>query len=276
MKSRDVQVVKSYWIRGLSFPVQRIRIDSRIVDYVAPRGSEHLIVTHDGQNIFDRRTATRGFTWRLAQQATQLFQEAGLRPPSIVATFHSSSEREPHGRALDLTPERFFKEGVQVLGEVPSVIRLEHLRGDAYLDEIYESILPAISRRENLDFGITHRALMGSSMGGLSTLYEVGRRPDRYGAALAFSPHWVLGGTPLVERTIDSLPAPGRHKIWMSRGTRKLDREYEPHQLLADRLMVEGGWSRKNFMTRTYRGAGHNERAWAKQVSDALRFWLER
>ena len=275
MKSRDVQVLRSYSIRGLSFPVQRIRIGSRTIDYIAPRGSEHLIVTHDGQNIFNRKTATNGFTWRLAQQATGLFQQAGMRPPSIIAIFNSSSELEPHGRALDLTPEKFFKEGLQVLGEVPSGIRLEHLRGDAYLDEIHELIVPTISQRENLDFGFPRRALLGSSMGGLSTLYEVGRKPDRYAAALAFSPHWILGGTPLVERTISSLPAPGRHKVWMSRGTRKLDREYEPHQLLADKLMLQSGWSRKDFMTRTYRGAGHNERAWSKQVSDALRFWLD-
>jgi predicted alpha/beta superfamily hydrolase len=248
---------------------------ARTVDYVAPQGSEHLIVAHDGQNVFDRKVATNRFTWRLAQQASRIFQEANLRPPTILAIFNSTSDLDPHGRALELTPERFFREGLKVTGKVPPGVTVDHLRGDAYLDDIFESILPIISERESLDIGFAHRALLGSSMGGLATLYEVGRNPDRYSAALAFSPHWVLGGEPLVTRTIQSLPSPGQHKVWMSRGTKKLDREYEPHQLLADRLMTANGWTRKNFMTKIYAGAGHNERAWAKQVSDALRFWLQ-
>ena len=276
MESGFVRPVESYSVRGLSLPVHRVQIGRHKVDYWAPKGSRHLIVAHDGQNVFDRRTATRGFTWRLAQQASDVFQSAGLNPPTIVAVFNSSTPIEPHGRALDLTPETFFKEGLPVLTEVPSAITVEKLRGDQYLDEIFESVIPTISDLIDNEFTFTDRALLGSSMGGLSTLYEVGRRQERYSTALAFSPHWVLGGDALVEKTIESLPVPGNHRIWMSRGTRKLDRDYEPHQSFADQLMVKGGWSRENFTSRVYRGAGHNERAWAKQVIDALDFWLER
>lgn len=276
MESHPIKPLESYAVRGLSLHVNRVRIGPHTVDYWAPKGSRHLIVAHDGQNVFDRRTATRGFTWRLAQQATEVFQSAGLNAPTIVAVFNSSTAEEPHGRALDLTPERFFKEGLPVLSEVPSGITLEKLRGDQYLDEIFESVIPTISDLIDNEFNFTERALLGSSMGGLSTLYEIGRRQERYSTALAFSPHWVLGGDALVEKTIESLPVPGNHRIWMSRGTRKLDRDYEPHQSFADQLMFKQGWSRENFTSKVYRGAGHNERAWSKQVADALEFWLGR
>ena len=274
MRSRPIHHFKSYEIRGLATPVQRVQVASRTVDYWAPTGSKHLIVTHDGQNIFDRRTATRGFTWRLAQQAIEVFRKAELPPPTIIAVFHSTSEREPHGRALDLTPEAFFRAGLPVLTEVPSDISLQHLRGDQYLDEIFDVVIPAISESLDQEFGFENRALLGSSMGGLSTLYEAGRNPKRYGAALAFSPHWVLGGEPLVRSTVELLEPASGQKVWMSRGTRKLDRDYEPYQDLADDLMSKQGWSRKNFSSRINRGAGHNERAWARQVADALEFWL--
>jgi enterochelin esterase-like enzyme len=276
MESHRIKPLESYSVRGLSLPVHRVQIGRHKVDYWAPKGSRNLIIAHDGQNVFDRRTATRGFTWRLAQQASEVFQSAGLNPPTIVAVFNSSTAEEPHGRALDLTPEKFFKDGLPVLTEVPQGITLEKLRGDQYLDEIFESVIPTISRSLDTEFTFTERALLGSSMGGLSTLYEVGREPERYSTALAFSPHWVLGGDALVEKTIESLPVPGNHRIWMSRGTRKLDRDYEPHQLFANQLMFKRGWSRENFTSKVYRGAGHNERAWAKQVADALEFWLGR
>lgn len=276
MESTPLTPLRTFEIRGVKSPVQRARIGSRTVDYWAPKGSQHLIVTHDGQNIFDRRTSTRGFTWRLAQQASEVFAEFSLKPPTIIAVFHSNGDPEPHGRSLDLTPERFFRDGMPVLSKIPDGVTLDQLRGDWYLDEIFSSILPAVLGRIDAEFPFERRAMLGASMGGLATLYEMGRNPGRYSTALAYSPHWVLGGDALVEAIVDQLPAPGSHRVWMSRGTRKLDREYEPHQDLADRLMAQRGWSKRNFQSRVYRGAGHNERAWAKQVEDGMRFWLER
>lgn len=274
MESASFEETKTFYIRGLAVPVQRVRIASRTIDYWAPKGSEHLIVTHDGQNIFDRRTATRGFTWRLAQQASDLFLEHGMKPPTIVAVFHSGNDPEPHGRALDLTPEIYFRSGMPVLTPVPAGITTDQLRGNSYLDQIFDLILPNIFERIGQSFTFERRALLGSSMGGLATLYELSRKPERYSTALAYSPHWVLGGDRLVEAMVKELPSPGRHKIWMSRGTKKLDRDYRPHQDFADRLMSDLGWSSKDFQSKVYQGAGHNERAWAKQVQDGLRFWL--
>jgi hypothetical protein len=72
---------------------------------------------------------------------------------------------------------------------------------------------------------------------------------------------------------LEQLPKPGAHKIWMSRGDRKLDSTYKSDQDFADRLMREQGW-RNNYRSTVFKGAGHNERAWAKQVDDAFRFWL--
>ena len=59
----------------------------------------------------------------------------------------------------------------------------------------------------------------------------------------------------------------------MSRGDRKLDSTYKPDQDHADKLMRELGW-RSDYRSTIFRKAAHNERAWAKQVDDAFRFWL--
>ena len=115
--------------------------------------------------------------------------------------------------------------------------------------------------------------MIGSSMGGLATLDALGLRNEFFSTALAFSPHWVLGGKPLVDELVAQLPKPGKHKIWMSRGDRKLDATYKTDQDYVDSLMLKIGW-RSSFKSKLYKGAAHNERAWAKQVSDAFEFWL--
>jgi len=265
--------VKSYSIRGVREPIQRFDFDGRSVDLWRPSGSTHLLVTHDGQNIFDRRTATNGFTWRIAQTASRIFRQYGIPTPTVVAVFHSGSRQNPDGRALDLAPEDFFKEGMRPTRNVTTDITLDQLRGNLYLDEIYENIVPALAP-EAKNFPVANRALLGSSMGAISTLYEVGRKPERYGVGLAFSPHWILVGDPLVHRMIHWLPESGVNRIWMSRGTKKLDAKYEKTQDLADQLLRERGYKGDNFTSRIYRGASHNERSWSRQVADSLRFWL--
>lgn len=269
-----MQRVKSYSVRGVREPIERFEFSGRRVDMWRPQGSQHLLVTHDGQNIFDRKTSTNGFTWRIAQTASRVFNQLGLPAPNVVAVFHSGSRENPHGRALDLAPEDFFKEGMRPTRNVPAEITLDQLGGNRYLDQIYDEIVPKLLP----DFEKipqSNRALLGSSMGAIATLYELGRKPDRYGVALAYSPHWILVGDPLVHRMINWLPESGGNRIWMSRGTKKLDREYEQTQDLADRLLRERGFNLRRFTSRVYRGASHNERSWAKQVADGLRFWLQ-
>lgn len=265
--------VKSYSIRGVREPIHRFDFDGRRVDLWRPAGSEHLLVTHDGQNVFDRRTSTNGFTWRIAQTASRIFKERGLTPPTVIAIFHSGNRQNPHGRALDLAPEDFFREGMRPTRNVPTDITLDQLRGNLYLDQIYEEIVPALAP-DAKNFAHARRALLGSSMGAISTLYELGRKPERYGVALAYSPHWILVGDSLVHRMIDGFAESGVNRIWMSRGTKKLDGEYEKAQDLADQLLRERGFNSRTFTSRVYKGASHNERSWARQVADGLRFWL--
>jgi predicted alpha/beta superfamily hydrolase len=133
--------------------------------------------------------------------------------------------------------------------------------------------VPAVCNYLGFNPTFENTAMIGSSMGGLATLNALTLRPNLFRTALAFSPHWVIGGKPLVESILNELPKPGRHKIWMSRGDRKLDSTYKPDQDYADGLMRDLGW-RQDYRTTVFKKAGHNERAWAKQVDDAFRFWL--
>jgi predicted alpha/beta superfamily hydrolase len=272
-----MELIKRYQVRGVPGEVNRVNFDGRIVDFWIPREAvEHLLIAHDGQNVFDGKTSThRRSTWKMAQSAIRVSEQLGITPPAIIAIWHGGSNADPMGRVKDLSPQRFFQEDVVVNSEDVVKADLENLRGDNYLNLIFDQIVPEITQAYELDIPISNRAMIGSSMGGLSTLYAGIQRPEQMSALLALSPHWPIGGDRLVERTIEELPKPGTHKVWMSRGTKSLDADYKPFQELADRLMKEKGYRiGQDFVTKVYEKTGHNERSWASYLDQVMKFWL--
>lgn len=267
-------------IRGVAELVNTTYFAGRRVDFWAPnQPTEYLLVAHDGQNIFDKRTATRRRTWKLAQSANRIFRNAGLTPPVIIAVFHSSSKENINGRGKDLTPQSIFQSGVKpILENIPPQMRLElsDLNGDDYQKQIAEEIIPTISEAIDHQLIPNKTAMVGSSMGGLATLYGFGKYPDLYKTALAFSTHWILGGDPLVKSLITHLPKPVDHKLWLSSGGKGLDQSYIPHHKYAQELLVQNKWqSGRNLKIRDFKRARHNENALANQVDQALQFWID-
>jgi hypothetical protein len=89
-----MQEIKRFQIRGVPGEVVRTSFNDRIVDYWTPRGgSEHLLIAHDGQNVFDGTTSThRRQTWKMAQSAIDVALEQGIKPPTIIGVWHSSTK----------------------------------------------------------------------------------------------------------------------------------------------------------------------------------------
>lgn len=260
--------IKAYQVRGLPGQVKRFSFNNRLVDFWQPKGgTDHLIIAHDGQNIFDRKTATFLHTWKLGQKSARVAQQAGMKPPAIIAVFHSSSKANPHGRAKDLCPEDPFRDGIKPLQ--PPVISVDELQGNQYLLEIFDTIVPSL-----IEIDPKKTAMIGSSMGGLATLNAAIRFHDRFTTAIALSPHWTLAGNPLVDWMIPRLPKSEAFKIWMSRGTKGLDASYEPHQDHADALMADHGWNKPRYVSKVFQRTAHNERSWASYLEEPLRFWL--
>ena len=264
-----MQEIKRIQVRGVPGEVIRAQFGDRTVDYwIRKQGTDRLLIAHDGQNVFDGKTSThRGQTWKMAQSAIHVSDELGINPPAIIAVWHSSSKQNPWGRAKDLAPQQFFSNGEYVNPRWrisdPSV----KLHSDEYLLSIFNEIVPAIA-----PFATPAKtAVIGSSMGGLATLYAAIKHPEKFSAALALSPHWVISDESFANAMVSALPA--HHKIWMSRGDKGLDKEYVQLQSLVDELMHQRGFT-NNFHSKVYKRSSHNERSWAKYLNEPLRFWL--
>ncbi|MBI3429474.1 MAG: hypothetical protein HY050_05380 [Actinobacteria bacterium] len=267
--------IDRYQIRGVRQPIERVNFAGRIVDFWSPGvPTNHLLIAHDGQNVFKRDTFSGRRSWRMVQTAIKVAAEVGIVPPTIIAVFHSRSAENPWGRIHDLAPQDPYQNGVTAAGETNDEISLEDLQGNRYLEQITEVIVPAICEEAGSDFSSIDKAIIGSSMGGLASLYAISKRPDFFSTSLALSPHWLAGEKPLVDALIDSLPTPGTNRIWMSHGTGGHDSKYGPFQKYADQKMRDIGWTDEDFATRVYNRSGHNERSWAKYLADPIRFWL--
>jgi predicted alpha/beta superfamily hydrolase len=264
-----------YQVRGIPGYVNRVTHRGRTIDFWVPDGgSDHVLIAHDGQNIFDRKTASFLYTWKLTQASIRIARELKQTPPLIIGVFHSSSKADPHGRGKDLCPEDPFREGMQPTNS-PSMTASD-LHGNKYLQTIFDEILPELARKTSTSISPNKTAMIGSSMGGLATLYSAIKFHDRFHTALALSPHWTLAGNPLIDWMIPKLPRDSAIRIWMSRGTKGLDAEYEPFQDRVDRMMEDLGWDSKRFMSKVYHRTAHNERSWASYVDEPLRFWLNK
>ena len=278
-----MEILKKFQARGASGFVHRAIFNNRVVDFWAPREpTPYLLVTHDGQNIFDKNTATKRRTWELAGTASKVARERGIPAPIIIAVFHSSSPRDRFGRAKDLAPQDVFTNGVLPVVNHAGVwptptpsFDLSLLRGNQYLEEVGELIVPSISNYLGHEISPSQTAILGASMGGLAALNAMAKYPDLYKTALAFSPHWTTGLTPLVEGLMKTLPRSGENKIWMSRGTKALDSSYGPYQELANGYAISMGYRYgKDLATPVFERTTHNERSWGRYANQALRFWL--
>jgi pimeloyl-ACP methyl ester carboxylesterase len=201
----------------------------------------------------------------------------GINPPAVIAIWNGNSPADPWARLKELAPEKVLRNGVAVITKDVIPVTVDQLYGDRYLDEIFSRYLPTIAASLKIELTPAKTAMIGSSMGGLSTLYALANHGDKFHTALALSTHWSLGGMPLVEALINALPAHDTHNIYMSRGTKGLDADYEPFQMHADSLMVKKGYRiDQNFVTRVHARTGHNEKSWASYIDEPINFWLSR
>lgn len=273
-----MKAIKQFQVRGIPGEVCRISIGDRIIDYWAPKSpTDSLLIAHDGQNVFDGKTSThRRKTWEIGQSVNRVSQDLGITPPAVIAIWNGNSKENPWARLKELAPEKVFRGGVKVIASDLIPVSVDELYGDRYLDEIFAKIVPVITQHLEIERTPEKTAMIGSSMGGLCTLYAIDQYRDKFHTGLALSTHWPLGANALVDALIGNLPQPGKHKIYMSHGTKGLDAEYAPFQKRADELMLEKGYrAGQDFLSKVHVRTGHNEKSWASYIDEPISFWLK-
>ncbi len=250
-------------------------VAAREVDVWLPPGYDNaperypVVYMHDGQNVFDPKTSYTGVPWAVDHAAERLMHSGKIRGVIIVAIWNTADrmlEYMPQKAAHGLVPT-----GVAALRPFPAT----SVKSDAYLAFIVSELKPFIDHTYRTQPGRAHTFIMGSSMGGLISLYAVVEYPDVFGGAACLSTHWPAGDGAVIDYVANHLPPPETHRLYFDCGTRTLDAAYEPYQNRMDAVLRAHGYhAGSNWITRKYPGADHSEASWSQRVDVPLKFLL--
>jgi len=251
-------------------------VEPRNVDVWLPPGYDlepvrryPVLYMHDGQNLFDPGLAYSGLDWDVDGAMTRLLAE-GKVPPAIVVGIWNSPRR---------VGEYMPQKAVQIsnskdLAGIPHATA-DPIVSDLYLKFLVTELKPFIDARYRTLPGPAHTSIMGSSMGGLISLYALCEYPDVFGGAGCVSTHWPAGDGAVIDYLRTRLPDPKTHRLYFDFGTATLDARYEPYQLRADEVVKGTGYTEGvNWITRKFEGAEHSERSWRERVHVPLIFLL--
>jgi predicted alpha/beta superfamily hydrolase len=218
---------------------------------------------HDGQNLFDAFTSNAG-EWQVDETLQSLSQE-GIE--AIVVGIPNAGKE----RLNEYSPFADARHGGG--------------KGERYLDFVADSLKPRIDGDFRTLPGRGHTGIIGSSMGGLISLYGFFYRPDTFGFAGVMSPAFWFGQRAIFPYILSRSYIPG--KIYLDAGTAEIPRplsrflpKYIGQPVCADaermvEILKRLGYNEPHELRYVEdEGAAHHETAWARRLPDALRFLL--
>lgn len=212
-----------------------------------------VLYMQDGQNVFD--AATSGFGEWAVDESLDSLRALGDPGVIVVAVDHGGSKR------LDeYSPWRNARYGG---GE-----------GEAYADFLARTLKPYVDRRFRTLADPAHTAVMGSSMGGLISLYAILKYPEVFGRAGVFSPS--LWFSPDVYALARAAHPRAGSRIYLLMGGREGDTPEQAVQdarRMADTLAAAGLRPGAQLVTRVAADGQHSEWFWRREFPAAY-LWL--
>jgi isoamylase len=211
-----------------------------------------VLYMHDGQNLCDPSTAFAG-TWCLSDVLGELAND-GLEL-IVVGVHHRGRDR-----ITEYSPfaDRRYGPG----------------KGDRYVKFLASTLKPHIDRRFRTSRARDASAILGSSMGGLISLYALVKQPRAFAAAGAMSPALWYGDRGIfnVMRGVRAPGGAGGSRIYLDMGTEEGAVALRDARAMAD-LLERTGWG-PSLLWVEEPGGRHTERDWARRLGRAIRFLL--
>ena len=258
-------------------------VDSRNVQVWLPVGYENdtdnysVVYMHDGQNLFDKRIAYDG-EWKVDEHIQKLMDDGVIRKTIVVGIWNTAKryrEYQPQASFWGLSKDTQKKLIAEYDGTPLA---------DNYLKFIVEELKPFIDSTYRTHKIRKETFMIGSSMGGLISVYALAKYPEVFGGIAGVSTHWPISRNFDYSEISDNfakyfshkLPRAGQHKIYLDYGTETLDAYYEPHQKKMDAVVKRLGYSSMDWLTRKFPGAAHHEGFWEERVEIPLIFLLRK
>jgi hypothetical protein len=263
------------------------QIDVFIPSVCKERKEQKVLYMHDGQMLFDSTQTWNKKEWRIDEVYTTTLARFA-HEPFIVVGIHN----DPPNRYAEFFPQKvaaFMPDSYRNL--LMDKLWNGELKADAYLNWMEQTLVPFIEQEFEVGKRTEDRMVMGSSMGGLISLYALCEKPKLFSGAACLSIHTPMINYGMFEEGMvealvvpfnlyleKNLKADKRHFLYVDRGTENLDGLYQPYHDQLLKTLARVGYHGQNprFLEAVVQGAGHDEHAWSERWHIPLLFMLTR
>ena len=227
-------------------------------DYQQSTRRYPVIYFHDGQNLFDAAEATFGAEWMVDEYHDALVVEGLIQPAIIVGVFNGGADRAREYAGLPGDDRR-----------------------PAYTKWLIHSLKPYIDHHYRTRPQAEFTTTMGSSFGGIISIYQSWNHPEVFGQAGCVSNSFRENGAALLD-TIDAYSGPKKPvRFWIDGGYEEGEKYptglswfIANNRRLAERLAALGWREGDDLGYYEAVGEGHDESAWSRRIRKILYFLL--
>ena len=249
--------------------------------YDAGEGRYPVLYMHDGHNLFDVKASNFNKIWAADKAMLAAVQSGTVEPHIIIGIWAPGMSRY-----RQYLPRSVYDAASGTLRAQMDKMAMMEVVSDRYLAWIVGPLKSWVDTSFRTRPGRDDTAIIGSSMGGLMSCYAFLEQPEVFGKAGCVSSHWpavdprvVEGEDAAVKALWDGwfaarLGQPDGRRVWMDHGTATLDQFYAPYQQVVDARFAAAGWQKgRDWESKVYEGAEHEENAWAARLPEILG-WL--
>lgn len=218
-------------------------------DYQTSGKSYPVLYMHDGQNLFDA-SASFGQEWQVDESLDQLFEQ-GDQGVIVVGIDNGGADR-----LNEYTP---WSNPTYGGGE-----------GEAYVNFLVETLKPYIDSNYRTRPEREYTGIMGSSLGGLISMYAVINRQDIFSKAGIFSPSFWF--TDDIYRFVEELGKQDDLRIYMIGGVTESSSMVNDLNRMYNSLQAVG-FQTEELQLLTHQDGQHLEWYWAREFPAAYE-WL--
>jgi predicted alpha/beta superfamily hydrolase len=240
-----------------------------------------VLYMHDGQMLFDGKTTWNKQEWGVDEKMDSLAQKKAIKEVIVVAVWNI-----PTIRHLNYFPQKaidFLSDADKkfVIDEAKKInLDITQISSDNYLKFLVSEVKPFIDSHFSVKTDKENTAIMGSSMGGLISMYALCEYPDVFGKAACLSTHWIglknVDNNPIPNAFFKylkaKLPNSKTHKIYFDFGTKTLDAEYVRYENNVNDILKAKGFDATNSKNLKFENADHTENSWNKRLEIPLQF----
>lgn len=209
-----------------------------------------VLYLHDGQNLFDKKTAFVGVEWEIDETLDRMISNKEIEPLIVVGIYNNAD------RLSEYSPWYYeeYKQGG---------------KGDKYLEFIVKTLKPFVDEKYRTISDKNY--IGGSSMGGLISLYGISKYPDVFSGAIVMSPSFFFGNSKIFD-FVDKNP-PVNSRIYLYVGGKESENERFLEEAIEMKKLLEN--LNVNVKYSFDPEGVHSEAFWAKRFPEAIKWILE-